>query len=499
MSPVTAGTSYWMESVPGTELPSLSGDVETDVCVVGGGITGLLCAFELAEAGRRVVVLESGRVASQVTGFTTAKLTSQHGLRYGRLTEELGADAARAYGRANQEALGRIRQIAADLHADSDVEARDAYVYATAEQSLDALRAEAQAAEAAGLPATFTTSVPLPFGTAGAVRFSGQAQIHPRSLLVPLAAALTGRGVQLFESSEATAVEHDGRWTVSTETGTVRADHVVLAALIPAAGIGEELWEHLYCHQGFAVALPLHGEGPDGVLISYERPMRSLRTIGHDGGRLLEVGGGAYVQDPSSGATPYDDLEAWAEEHFDVGAAEYRWSTQDYSTPDGVPLIGALDQRGLYIATGFGGWGMTTAGVAAAIVRDRITGAHGDEVRDRIFDPRRRLAKVDDALISSRSSSGTDDDAREAVAALAPGQAAVVRQEGEQLCVYRDPDGGVKAVSAVCTHAGCIVLWDAQEIRWSCPCHGSQFAPDGSVLHGPAKAPLKDRSSLLQQ
>ena len=497
MSPVTDGNSYWMASVPATSMPVLSGDVEADVCVVGGGITGLLCAYELAEAGRSVVLLERDRIVSSVTGFTTAKLTSQHGLRYRRLTDELGAEAARAYGRANQAALHRIRQIVADLAIAGDVEPRDAYVYATEAEHLDELRSEVQAAAEAGLPASFTTEVPLPFATAGAVRFADQAQIHPRKLLVPLASALAEQGVRIFESSRAKSIERRDRWEITCEQGVVRAEDVVVAALTPVAGAGDDLWEHMYCHQGFAVALPLRGDGPEGVFITHERPMRSIRTIAREHGRLLQVGGASYVENPNEGDTPYDDLEAWGREHFDVGPAEYRWTTQDYSTADGVPLIGALSDPGLYIATGFGGWGMTTGGVAAAIISELITGDSTDEERDRIFDPKRELGTVDDSLISAHTSSGTDQDALEVVSALAPGQAAVVRRRGQQLGVYRKPDGELDVVSAVCTHAGCIVLWDRDHTRWNCPCHGSQFAPDGSVIEGPAKTELADKRALL--
>lgn len=146
-------------------------------------------------------------------------------------------------------------------------------------------------------------------------------------------------------------------------------------ALTPTAGVGNDLWERLYCHQGFVVALPLRNgaTGPEGVLISYERPMRSIRTIERPEGQLLQVAGGSYVENPNAGAEPYDDLEAWARQHFDVGAAQFRWTTQDYSTADSIPLIGSLADEGLYIATGFGGWGLTTAGVAGAIIRDLIT------------------------------------------------------------------------------------------------------------------------------
>lgn len=496
MSPVTGGRSYWMESVPPTDLPVLDGDLDAAACVVGGGMTGLLCAYELAQAGVDVVVLEAGRIAASVTGYTTAKLTSQHDLRYRRLTDQLGPDAARTYGRVNQEALARIIAIADEVGA-AGVEPRDAYVYAVHPDRVPELQAEAKAAADAGLPATFTTQVPLPFDVAGAVRFADQAQIHPRALLVAVADALRGRGVRILESTEAKGVERDGaRWAVTCAGGTVRADAVVLAALTPAAGVGDDLWQYLYCHQGFAVALPLRAAGPNGVFISHERPMRSIRTIADGQRRLLEVGGASYAARPSSGDTPYDDLERWAREHFDVGPTEYRWTTQDYSTSDGVPLIGAVED-GLYLAAGFGGWGMTTAGVAAAAIRDHITGRAADEGRDRLLDPGRTLAPVDDALISAHTSSGTDRPAKQVVADLAPAEAAVVRHDGRQLAVHRRPDGTLDVVSAICTHAGCVVLWDVDTAGWSCPCHGSRFAPDGAVTRGPAEDPLADGRGLL--
>lgn len=162
MSPLKAGNSYWMDSVPPTSYPALQDDVDVDVCIVGGGIAGLLSAFELSEAGLRVAVLESGHIASSVTGYTTAKLTSQHGARYHHLTQDQGADVARSYARANQEALQRIRQIARQLQIDDAVLPRDAYVYGTDPSSVAELRAEAQAAADAGLPSVIYHRCPGP-------------------------------------------------------------------------------------------------------------------------------------------------------------------------------------------------------------------------------------------------------------------------------------------------------------------------------------------------
>ena len=163
------------------------------------------------------------------------------------------------------------------------------------------------------------------------------------------------------------------------------------------------------------------------------------------------------------------------------------------------PLIGSLADEGLYIATGFGGWGLTTAGVAGAIIRDFITQAHVTEEYRDIFDVRRELAAPDSTLISARTSSGTDRDAHEIIRGLADGDSAVVRSHGEQLAVHRSDEGQLETVSAVCTHAGGIVLWNDSDAQWACPCHGSKFSPDGSVIQGPAEAPLPDKSHLLDE
>lgn len=496
MTPVTGGTSIWMSTSPGVELPVLESDLEVDVCIVGGGMTGLLCAWELIAAGRSAVVIEQRRIAASVTGFTTSKLTSQHGLKYSAITRTRGAEAAHAYGDVNQRALERIFNLVAQLNIDADLERRDAYVYASAPQTRDAVRAEARDAAAAGLPASFTDDVPLPFATAGAVVFSGQAQLHPRKLLLPLAQALIERGCPVFEQSKATGVTPGMPFcTVELENGArVRAKHVVLATLAPSP-LGRELWRHLYCHQGYAVAAPVDGPDPlpTGVFINADRPMRSLRTIESAGDtRLLQVGGSAWVANPATGDTPWDDLDHWAQEHFSTATSTYRWTTQDYSSTDDMPLIGALPNAPqVLVATGFGGWGLTTAGVAAELAADVIDGR--TKPWHKLFDPARDLPVMDPRIVSSHRT-GLQLDPRATLASLPPGGAIVLPLDGEEVAAYRDPGGKLHTVSAVCPHLGCIVLWDPAQTHWACPCHGSTFAPDGAVTHGPARESLPPRA-----
>src|SRR5829696_10347200 len=108
-------TSVWVATgPPQPELPELDGEVRADVAVLGGGIVGITTALLLKEAGMRVVLLEANRLARGVTGLTTAKVSSQHGMIYSQLRSKFGPGGARTYGAANEAALewiaGRIER-----------------------------------------------------------------------------------------------------------------------------------------------------------------------------------------------------------------------------------------------------------------------------------------------------------------------------------------------------------------------------------------------------
>lgn len=228
MSPLTEGTSYWMASTPTTSYPPLEHGIDVDVCIVGGGLTGLLTAWELTDVGRTVAVLERNRIAESVTGYTTAKLTSQHGLKYHRIEQSRGTSAAATYGEANERAMRRITQLAEQLDIDADMQQRTAYVYSTRPDDAASLQEEAASAARAGHPASYTPDVPVPFPTGG-VRFEDQLEFHPRKLLLGLAAALRSRGGRIFEDMKATGIEPGTPCVVTSEGGAcVHAADVVV-------------------------------------------------------------------------------------------------------------------------------------------------------------------------------------------------------------------------------------------------------------------------------
>ena len=488
--------SVWIETGPAQPtFPELDADVEADVVVIGGGIVGITAALLLTEAGVRVALLEADRLVHGVTGHTTAKVTSQHGLIYDRLRSRFGADGARIYGEANETALAWIAERVERDGIECDFRRRAAYAYATSSSERSEVESEAEAAAAAGLPASMTDTVPLPFEVDGAVRFADQAEFHVRRYLLALVDALTAGGCQVFERTRAVEVDsHEQPAVVKTPGGRVIAGQVVVATHYPF--LDRSLaFARVHPERSYAILCRIAGTAPDGMLISAGSPTRSVRAVPVGGEELLLVGGEGH-RTGTGGDTEqrYRRLEAFAHEHWDVQSIDYRWSAQDNTTVDQVPHVGRLSLREdhVFVATGFAKWGMTGGTAAALLLGDLLLGRENPWAS--LFDPNRltvrastpRLVKenlqaglrfVGDRL--TKPGHRTADDLR-------PGEGDIVRLNDERVAGYRDEDGALHAVSPTCTHLGCQVNFNAAERSWDCPCHGSRFAPDGSVLQGPA-------------
>ncbi|NUR58670.1 MAG: FAD-dependent oxidoreductase [Catenulispora sp.] len=493
--------SFWTGTSGATRYPALDARTTADVAVVGGGLAGLWTAWELAQAGRRVAVIEAGRVGAASTGNTTGKASALQSLNFSAIAHAAGRQAARQYGQAQMLAVERVAEVAAALAVDCDLERRPAYVYVTLHEALAELREELAAAVAAGVPAVYREVLDLPFPVAGALRLEGQIQFHPRKLLLALAQDLVRQGSAVYEDSRVVAVD-DGEPSVAvTEAGaSVTAEHLVIATGYPITST-PGLRRALRPRRELVVAGPIPAaSAPEGMYITLEDSVRSVRTAPLDAGRRLLIVAGEKFEPGAGGVEErFELLTAWAAEHLGLPEVTHRWSAQDYQTKDRVPLIGqasrAADHAHTWIATGFGGWGLTNAVVAGRLIAAGITGGAGLPDWATAFSPA-RLERKDSESSGSGSTSRSvvrhriEPDERAAVAAIQPGDGAVVDIGGEHCAAYRDPSGILHLVSAVCSHLGCTVGFNDAEKTWECPCHGSRFGTDGTVLQGPAVRPL---------
>jgi glycine/D-amino acid oxidase-like deaminating enzyme/nitrite reductase/ring-hydroxylating ferredoxin subunit len=490
--------SYWVASTPETEYGPQAEDVAADVAIVGAGITGLTAAALLKRAGRTVAVIEFDRVARGASGYNTAKLTAGHNLVFARLVKRFGEEKARLYAEANHAAIDFVE--AQGIPCDFRRQAN--FVYAAVGENADPVQREAEACQRLGLPASYVTETTLPYAVLGAVRLDHQAEFHPRKYLLGLAERVPGDGSFLFEQTMALDVATGDPSVVTTSRGTVRARDVVLASHMPSLLRGLLFARATPSGSYALVAAVDPAEAPEGMFINTQQPTRSIRVVPDDGRTLLLVGGEGHTP----GTEPdtrrrYAALEEFLRRHWDAGEVEQRWYTMDYVSVDGVPFVGHLGRRSqrLWVATGYGKWGLSNGTAAGMLLADLILG--NENAWAGLYDAN-RLKPVASApkLVTENTQVGfrfvKDRVARDrrSVDELPRGEGALLQVDGRKTAVYRDDDGAVSALSPVCTHLRCIVRWNTAERSWDCPCHGSRFdAKTGAVLHGPAVRPLERR------
>lgn len=495
--PSNANQSYWIATSEAPVRPSLDADADADLVVIGGGITGLTAALLAAQGGARVILLEARHLALGTTGNTTAKVTTLHGLVYSELERRLGLETARAYAELNRLGLDRVRALAAELAIDCDLAEMDAVTYTEEADRRGDVEREVEIAQALGFPASYTETVSLPYPVAAAVRFTGQALFHPRRYALGLADGLEAAGGRIHESTRVHGVDLDGdRCLVRTPRAVVRADRVIVATLLPIVDrVG--LFARTAPSRSYALSAAAPDTSISAMYLSIDTPTRSVRPHPDPAGTKLIITGEEHKtgQEPEARAR-YDRLEQFARER--LGAEpEHRWSAQDYRSSDGLPFIGRLDPRTDRIvgATGFRKWGMTNGTAAGVLLAERALGrthplaSAFDTTRIRPIAAAPTFAKenIDVAarFVGDRLRGKPDLDA------IPAGGGAVVRIHGRDVAAYRQEDGTVSAISARCTHLGCLVAFNDAERTWDCPCHGSRFDTDGRVIEGPATRRLR--------
>jgi glycine/D-amino acid oxidase-like deaminating enzyme/nitrite reductase/ring-hydroxylating ferredoxin subunit len=494
----SARQSLWLDGDEGPRHPALEEDLEVDVLVLGGGITGLTTALLCRQDGASVAVLEADRVAGGVTACTTAKATALQATMYSTIRSHHGVEATQAYAEASLAAVERIAELADTNDIDCDLVRRPAFTYAAEESERAAVAREHAAATEAGLDAALVDSPDLPFPTYGAIRLDDQLELHPVRYVRGLAAALGGDGSGVYENTRAVGISEGTRRSVRTSTGaTVRARHVVVATHYPVFDRGA-YFARLEPKRSYCIAVRLaSGEPPRGMSISAGDNTRSIRSYGD----LLIVGGEGH--DPGSAqAQPerYAQLESFAREHWDVAEVTHRWSAQDPVPYDHLPFVGPYlpTSKGLWVATGFMKWGITGGTFAAMMLADAIAGR--DNPWAATFTPTRLSlrstpkgaelgVKYSATVVRDRLTPGSQSDVDD----LPAGEARVVQTSSGKAGVFRDDTDALHAVSVRCTHLGCDVRFNAAELSWDCPCHGSRFDVDGAVLEGPAVDPLEQR------
>lgn len=431
--------SVWSDTSEFKSFETLQDNIKTDVLVIGGGIAGILCAYALTEAGVDCVLAEANSLCGGITKNTTAKITSQHGLIYGKLITKFGAEKAKMYLEANQAAIQKYRELCGNI--DCDFEDKDAYVYSLTDR--EKLYSELRAIKKLGGQADFAENLPLPIPTVGAVRFKNQAQFNPLKFL----SAIIGN-LKIFEH---TAVNEVRDVTAYTDGGSIRANKIVVATHFPFMNKHGLYFLKMYQDRSYVLALE-GAQDVKGMYIDEATGGLSFRNYKN----LLLLGGNSHRTGKDRGG--WDMLTDFADEYYPNAEEAYRWATQDCMTLDGVPYIGrySIGTHELYVTTGFNKWGMTSSMVSAMLLTDMITSR--ENPYKEMFSPSRTALRPQLAV-----------NAFEATVNL------------------------LNPTTRRCPHMGCALKWNRQERTWDCPCHGSRFTHDGKLIDNPATGDINKR------
>ena len=424
--------SVWSDTLTMPKFSDLGGDTKTDVLIIGGGLAGILIAYAMERAGVEYLLIEANEICGGISRNTTAKITSQHGLIYRKLVKKYGESTARKYWNAQEEALEEYRSLSQTIPC--EFEAKDAYVYSTARTA--PLRQEFTALKRAGIPAEFIRETPLPFPVSCAIRFQNQAQFHPLKFAAGLVPTLNIR-----EHTAARAF--DGN-KVLTDCGRIRAKNIVVTTHFPMFNKHGGYFLKMYQDRSYVLALK-GALDVDGMYLDASGQGLSLRNYG----QFLLVGGGAHRT--GKHGSGWSEPEEFANQYCPGAEKAYYWAAQDCMTLDGIPYIGLYSKNtpGLYVATGFNKWGMTSSMVSAKILCDLIRGKQN---------------RYSDVFSTSRTM-------------LHPQLLTNVVEAASNLLTFSKPR---------CPHMGCALKWNAQERSWDCPCHGSRFSKEGVRLDNPA-------------
>jgi glycine/D-amino acid oxidase-like deaminating enzyme/nitrite reductase/ring-hydroxylating ferredoxin subunit len=491
---------YWRDSVDLPKFEPLRCNMEVDVVIVGGGITGVTAAYLLSNEGLKVALLEADKLLNGTTGHTTAKITAQHSLIYDELINHMGKYKARLYYESNMDALNFIRKTVQDHQIQCDFEEQDAYIYATTEEYANKLIQEFSAYQDLGIDGELLDKIPFDFQVKNALCMKNQAQFHPLKYLAHLLEEIVDHGGLIFEDTTADHIIFDGDHpTVVTRQGSrITGDKVLICSHFPFYDTGF-YFSKMYAERAYVIAAKTDKAYPGGMYISAETPTRSFRSVTINNEPMVLIIGESHKAGQGKDTLEhYQALESFAQEVLGVKKIPYRWSTQDLTTLDKVAYVGemSLGQENVLVATGYKKWGMTTGTAAALLLRDIVL--KRDNRYTELYSPSRFYADpslktffAQNLDVAAHLIKGKFEFPLKKAEDLDYGHGSVITFNGSRAGAYKDQQGDLYIVDTTCTHMGCEVEWNHGDLTWDCPCHGSRFSYTGDVLEGPAKKPLR--------
>lgn len=465
--------------------PKLSEDIERDIVIIGGGIAGMLCAYQLTNSGYKVTLVESNELLSGVTKYTTAKISSLQGLLYRKLKKSYNIDFAKNYFKSQEEAIKQYEELVEKYKIDCHFQKVKAYIYSKKQNNN--IEDEYNTLIEMGVNAQLHNKLEnLPFIITKAVSLENQAQFDPLLFLYGLP-----RNYEIYEHTLVTKITDN---YVYTDKHKIKANTIIQTTHYPIKNFPGMYLFKMYQSSSYLLAVK-NNVNVDGIYLEDINDGISLRNYKD----YLLIGGGDHRTGRSKTDDSYTKLNLVADKLFKASDDDEKiqWNNQDCITFDGIPYVGLFSKStpNLYVVTGFNKWGMTNAMVSSNIIRDLIIGNKNEY--EYIFSTHRNriLKHLDLFLVNSIIDTKSLIKQKLCIPfktekSLNPGEAGIVLYKGKKHAVYKDEDGQIYAINSKCGHFHCEIKWNPNTKIWECPCHGSRYDIYGNIINGPASKTL---------
>lgn len=465
---------FWIENNDNKrDFRTSDEDIECEVCIIGGGITGISTAYYLSKAGVDVALIEKDYLASKTTGRSTAKITSQHNLFYNYLINSKSKDFAKKYLEANEKAIENIKNIVFEENIDCDFEVKDSVVFTNEVGKLNMINDEISALKQLNFKADLVDEIEVLGKIEGGVKFPKQACFNPVKYVEKLAECVLKNGGNIYEHTKALDYEKDNDGFIiniiaNDKKRKIKAKYIVVATRYPIFNIPGFHFLKMYQELEYGIAIK-SDKKLKGMYVSVEVPRVSFRSVTNNGENYIFIVGNGNKTGDEANNTGFEFLEKFAQKYFNINADDimYRWNAEDTITLDKIPYIGNYSEvrKNMYVATGYNKWGMTSSNIAANIITDKIL--QNENKYENIFDstrfePMKNREEVENMLKEVGKS------------IIMP------RLRGEERKKY-------------CSHLGCEVKWNHVTETWDCPCHGSRYTREGKVIDGPSVYDLNEK------
>ena len=492
--------SIWLDSCKIKKYPTLNSSINCDICIIGGGITGITTAYYLTKKGFSVSILEQGLFGNNTTGNTTGKITSQHNLFYDYLYKSFGLEFAKDYFNANKHALSNIKEIIDFNNINCDFEIKDSYVFTQDESNIQKFKDEFKALKHINPHAALEKNIDLPLPIKTAIKFPNQAQFNSIKYINGLLKVLEERNVNLYENSKALNIEkNNDSYSIITQNGIVTSKYVVSACSFPFINFPGFHFIKMYQSTAYAIAVETNMPIIDNMYINFETPTISYRTALYKGKKVSIIAGFDHktgIIENSQDA--YLFLEQVAKNIYPDCNVISKWATEDCVSVDKLPYIGEFSTftPHIYLATGFKKWGMTTSNITANIICDDICGIQNKYAylfNSKRFHPiknfgetKNNIKEATEGLVFKKFVIKDFD-----IDKIPINSSKVFKHDGSIIGIYKDDENNIHAVKPVCSHLGCLLSWNNTLKTWDCPCHGSRYDIDGNCVYGPSNNSLK--------